>query len=657
MNNLSQLFYEIGEPYAAGLFEDTETSSFARFSRAQRRFWENAPVPVYDGGQLFPSGCLRFGSAAMIPNYSFTYSYNSALMESKSKKCAALLHETLPVLPCVRSPHDVGGNMYTHSIPNYGRIAREGLDSYALRAEKCGNPVFRDGIADLIEGIRNYHTRSLAMLREKNAFPGLIAALERIPFRPAENLYQAVVCFNFIYYMDGCDNPGMLDTDLYSFYRGEDITGLLRDYFINIDTNNGWTGALGPVCNPLTVQCLHAIKGLRRPSLELRVSASTPAEVWDAAADSILSGCGQPSFYNEDLYQSALSAAMPGVLKKDLLRFCGGGCTESMLSGISNVGSLDAGINIALIFCDYMNAYLAEAGSSEEFYNGLLGGIRRVIIDILGDVDRARAARAALRPHPVRTLFIDDCIDLGLDYNNGGARYSWSVINIAGLINVIDSLLAINDLVFIRQKYSAAEFLRLLNSGDKTLFDELKRCPCYGVDNPDADRLAHDFSAAVFGCFREIKPTCGEAFLPSSIQFATYTYAGQCVGATPDGRHRGDPLCDSIGAVHNRDTAGPTALLSSAAHLAQPLAAGTPVMNIRLNKNYIKEVLKPLITGYFEKGGMQLQITCVSKQEIAEAMINPEKYGNLIVRIGGYSEYFKNLSPELRQTVYERTEY
>lgn len=657
MSNLSQLFYDIGEPYAAGLFEDTEASSFSRFSRAQRRYWEATPIPSYDGERLFPSGCLWYGSAAMTPSYSFTYNYNSAEMERKSSECAALLNKTIPILPCVRRPHDVGGNMYTHSIPNYGRIAREGLDSYARRAEKCADPAFKNGISDLIEGIRNYHTRSLAMLREKNAVPVLITALERVPFRPAETLYEAIVCFNFIYYMDGCDNPGMLDTDLYYFFRGEDITDLLRAYFINIDSNNGWTGALGPICNPLTVQCLCAVKGLRRPSLELRVSDSTPDEVWEAAADSIISGCGQPSFYNEDLYQSALSAAMPGVARDDLLRFCGGGCTESMLSGISNVGSLDAGVNVALIFCEYMNAHLAEAGSYDEFYCGMLNEIHSVVLEVLGDVDRARTARAGLRPHPVRTLFIDDCIDRGLDYNNGGARYSWSVINVAGLINVIDSLLAINFLIFIRHKYTAAEFLRLLNGEDTVLFTELNRCPCFGVDNPDADGTAYDFSAALFGFFSEIKPRYGEAFLPSSIQFVTYADAGKCVGATPDGRRHGEPLCDSIGAVHNRDTAGPTALLSSAAHLAQPLAAGTPVMNISINKSYVKKAIKPLVIGYFEKGGMQLQVTCVSKQEIAEALADPEEHGNLIVRIGGYSEYFKNLSPELRQTVYERTEY
>jgi len=35
-------------------------------------------------------------------------------------------------------------------------------------------------------------------------------------------------------------------------------------------------------------------------------------------------------------------------------------------------------------------------------------------------------------------------------------------------------------------------------------------------------------------------------------------------------------------------------------------------------------------------------------------MVNPDKHRDLIVRVGGYSDYFVNLSPALRQTVLER---
>ena len=54
---------------------------------------------------------------------------------------------------------------------------------------------------------------------------------------------------------------------------------------------------------------------------------------------------------------------------------------------------------------------------------------------------------------------------------------------------------------------------------------------------------------------------------------------------------------------------------------------------------------------------MQLQVSCLSREEILDAMAHPEKYSSLVVRIGGFSEYFTRLSPDLQQTVLERTEH
>ena len=83
--------------------------------------------------------------------------------------------------------------------------------------------------------------------------------------------------------------------------------------------------------------------------------------------------------------------------------------------------------------------------------------------------------------------------------------------------------------------------------------------------------------------------------------------------------------------------------------------AGTPVLNLKLNSSVLPITLPALVQGYFKQGGMQMQVTCVSKEELLDAEKHPEKYPNLIVRIGGYSEYFGRLSPELRRSVIERT--
>jgi formate C-acetyltransferase len=601
----------------------------------------------------------------VFPDYSFTFAVDWNRLEQKWSGAVPLLRRETELFLWVGSPHNVGGDMYTHSMPRYDRVLREGLDAYETRVRALPEGDFRDGLLELVEGIGAYHRRCLETLRasitEENRTNAerLLAALSRVPFSPARDMYEALVAWNFIYYVDGCDNPGRLDADLIPWYRGEDCVSIFEEFFVNVDENLGWSAALGPDCNALTLQCLRAIKGRRRPSLELRVNETTPAEVWQAAAESLASGCGQPALYNETLYQRALAERFPHIPPKDLLRFNGGGCTETMLAGISNVGSLDAGINLPRIFEPYMRNNLEGAGSFEVFYRGLLDEISAAVIPVLERISECQERRAAVRPQPVRTLLVDDCIEKGKDFNAGGARWYWSVVSFAGLINVIDSLLAIRHLVYgeAGPRMDPAAFLAGLAEQEPGFLRALASCPCFGVDNPEADTLAADFAGRVFDMLGGRTPYLGGQFLPSSIQFTTYAWAGSEVGPTPDGRDRGAPLADSLGAVHGKDKAGPTALLNSVASLPLYKAAGTPVLNLRLRKEELAACLRPLVTGYFARGGMHAQISCLSREDMLDAMEHPERHENLIVRIGGYSEYFNRLGGVLQETVLRRTEF
>ncbi|MGQ9732467.1 MAG: glycine radical domain-containing protein, partial [Candidatus Zipacnadales bacterium] len=61
-----------------------------------------------------------------------------------------------------------------------------------------------------------------------------------------------------------------------------------------------------------------------------------------------------------------------------------------------------------------------------------------------------------------------------------------------------------------------------------------------------------------------------------------------------------------------------------------------------------------LIRTYFDLGGMQLQINLVDQNTLLAARENPEAYQDLIVRVGGYSEYFVRLDPVLQESIIER---
>lgn len=650
---MQQRFENIGEFYAAGLFEEPDASFFARFSRGLRRYLENRDMPAYNGELLYP--CGSFGTTHCVtPHFSATMAVDWTRLSGMDAVAAEALWQVFSAYRIsVPEEHGVGGTMYTHSFPNFRRIVREGLDSYQQRVEAVKDADIRRGLLDVLGGIRCFHARALRFLRENGVQERLYKALQRVPFQPAETLYEAIVCWNFIYYMDGCDNVGRLDADLIDFYRGEDMTDVFRCFFRNVDANDGWSGALGPAYNPLTLQCLKACAGIRRPSLQLRFTPDMPAEIWDAAIESVKAGGGSPSFYNEEQYQSSLTEHFPSIPQEDLQRFSGGGCTETMLAGISNVGSLDAGINLALIFERFMRSELPKATDFDTFYHSFVQACRCEITKVLDAVSDSQRSRAQFRPQPMRTLLIDDCIDKERDFNNGGARYCWSVVNIAGMINVLDALLVIRKLVFDEAILDGAALLKRLD--EQGTVGRCSEIPCHGADFEESNEMAYRLSTDICSIFNERTPYSGGRFLPASIQFTTYVEAGRSIGATPDGRRAGAPLCDSVGPIHGNDRYGATAALNSAAALCQHRLLGTPVLNLKLDPVQVEKSLKGLVAGYFGNGGMQLQITCVRKEDLLDARIHPEKYRGLIVRIGGYSEYFSRLSSELQETVIKRS--
>ena len=659
-----ELFLSINEPFAAGLFEFAGASPMIRFANAHKRFWESAPMPSYDGGQIYPSGKNTFTFSreyAVTPHNSNTFEVKWGLLREKSEHAFELIKKEYDlVVKFYGNPHTVGGMGWTHSFPNYSRILHEGLERYYERVCALPDGDFKQGSLITLDAIKAYHSRCVELLKQQNAPQGLIDALGRVPYSPATSLYEALLSLNFIFYVDGCDDIGPIDRLLLPYHKNEsvdDIETLLREFFKNVDVNDGWSGTLGPDYNEITRAAIRAIKNGRRPNLQLLVKKDMPDWVWQEAATSLMSSCGQPALYNYELYISNLRRLMPSIPDEDLSRIAFGGCTETMFEGMSNVGSDDAGINTALIFSDYMRKELTSSATYEDFYCGFIADFRRVFAEILDILNEYRRTRALYRPDVIRTLLIEDCIDNMTEFHAGGARYVYSVINIAGAINVIDSLNVIRELIYEKKLYSQEEFIALMDARDPDFLQNAKKCISYGNDDDKADavgeRLISDISAAF--SLRECFPR--GKFYPVSNQFTTYVDAGKNIPATPDGRAAGDPLCDSLGAIHNNDRKGATALLNSVAKLDVQKIIGTPITNIRLSKKQLSTSLAPLVKAYFEKGGMQLQISCLSREEILDAMEHPEKHSSLVVRIGGFSEYFTRLSPELQKTVLERTEH
>jgi formate C-acetyltransferase len=699
------LLEAIGEPMAAAFLAHIADPPLLRACHALKRYYETCPLPDYSGEALYPCRAPLYGASELIQfHYSQAMCFNREALqrridEEQRREGPAI---SRPVVQALRdfqaAVADIPPVMgYTHSIIHFGRILREGLDSYRARIEahlarvvRASSPQpsterdrqFYEAMLILLDGIATLHGRIIAHLQADPRVPASLRdAFQRVPFAPATTFYEAMVATNFLFYLDGCDDLGRLDQDLWPYYRDDLAAGRvtpdealawIAQLFQNVDTTFSWNCAIGGTaadgaqgCNDLTMLCLRAAKGRRRPNLALRLRRDTPDEVWDQALDTISGGSGIPALYNEEEYYHAIAHADLGVAPEDLPHYAFGGCTELMIHGRSNVGSLDDTFNLALTLERSLHRHLPHCATFADFMARLKQDVSADIDAMCQAVNGYQETKARHQPQPLRTLLVDDCLDNGMEFNAGGARYNWSVICIAGLPNTYDSLAAIKQTVFEQQEIGAEELLQVLRdnfAGHEELRRRLMHCPHYGNNDPYVDDLAVEIAQHVFREFMDHTPWRGGRYLASCLMFVTYGHFGAQVGATPDGRLAYTPVADSAGAVQGRDRSGPTALLRSVARVPHFLAPGTLVINIRFTKRLFDDPaaraqLKALVRTYFDLGGMQLQINVVDQRILQEALDNPEAHRDLIVRVGGYSEYFHSLSRDLQLSVLERVEH
>ena len=136
---------------------------------------------------------------------------------------------------------------------------------------------------------------------------------------------------------------------------------------------------------------------------------------------------------------------------------------------------------------------------------------------------------------------------------------------------------------------------------------------------------------------------------------------GETTGATPDGRKAGFPLGDGSGPAQGREKEGPTASILSSTKWCHSDFIGGVAVNMKFSKKVFTtdsyQKMLALIKAYLERGGFEIQINVVDRDTLLDALEHPEMYRDLVVRIGGYSDYFVKLSPSMHQEVLLRTEH
>ncbi|MCC8140441.1 MAG: pyruvate formate lyase [Lachnospiraceae bacterium] len=598
-----------------------------------------------------------------------------------------------------------------HLSLNYGKMAGKGLARTREQIEQClketSDPEKREYYQSAlitIEAVIRFIRRYAQTLREEASGESeersaellrLAGICERISEKPAEGFYEALQLVWMLHTVASIQGGsalsfGRLDQYLYPYYAedrkngrisDEEVKELLSCVWLKINepkmrtvqsvTLGGLTRDGKNACNELTRLCLEVTGDVAMPypNVGLRVNPLSPEWLYEAALDSIAAGCGQPMLMNDEVWIP--NTMRLGYAQEDANDYYNMGCVEIMIPGKQpNWGVTDA-IAFPVLIEQVMRRLKSGQATAESFADFMKLYFEEMDRAVDRDRQEALGKREGMKKRcfdPYSSLLIDGCLENGRDMFQEGSECPthWSVYAY-GIGTAADSLCAVKKYVYEEKRFTLAQLNELLEQnfeGHEDIRRMLEReSPAYGNGLEEVDSIGNQVLSHFTKSVMELNGSAGrDRFVSTLFGYFFHIYHGEVAQATPDGRRKGEPFSDSMGPNQGRDVQGPTRLLNSVLHLNNDLVTGGYALNFKINPEFCREEkgresLIRLLQAYFANGGPQIQLYTTNVEDLKDAEIHPEKHRDLIVRVGGYCEYFVNLDRALQKEIIKRTIY
>jgi pyruvate formate-lyase/glycerol dehydratase family glycyl radical enzyme len=275
-------------------------------------------------------------------------------------------------------------------------------------------------------------------------------------------------------------------------------------------------------------------------------------------------------------------------------------------------------------------------------------------------------------PTPILSALFEGPMDKGKDLIQGGATINSSGAAIIGLADVVDSLAAIQHWVFRKKTVSFAELLEALEDdfqGHEQLYELLRnsnKTPKFGNEDPDAEAIAARVVRMLDDAFRVKQNYRGGNYRVGYWTMTIHVAFGRLTGALPNGRIAERSYASGITPVSGA-TPYLTQTLNSIAKLpAEALSSGV-ALNIKFPRaqdfgpplDRFAATVKAFFSGNHDSGngGFQIQFNVVSQDTLEDARKHPDRYPELLVRVSGYTAYFRDLNQHMQEEIIERTQY
>lgn len=580
------------------------------------------------------------------------------------------------------------------------RLVCDGLDQFAQRYVHEAATLARSAVGDARSG-------ELLEIAEACAW---------VPQRPARTFREALQSILFAHIalniesLDNSVSPGRMDQVLAPFYERDVAAGVLEragafellgcfalklceivPAFSRRGTRfhgglfNGQVLVVGgtdrrgdDATNEVTYLFLELMDRLRtrQPNYSARFHSGSPTAYRLRAASALARGAVSPALYNDDVIVPLLESR--GMSTEDARDYANVGCVEPVSAGRSFLSTDAALFNVPICLELALNrgrrfgawkrigaatAPADQCRSMDELLEIFRAQVEAGVGRLLFDIAAVERVNAKWHPTPLTSMLVQGCMTKGRDASAGGAIYNGSGLQGVGVVEVGDALAAIDHVVFRQRKATLAEVIQACRAGfrgHEALRARLRNAPKYGNDDPLPDGYVGRAMEIFRSCFAGRRNTRGGEYVAGFYSVTSHVAFGKKVGALPSGRMSGEPFSSGISATNGMDRLGPTAVLRSAAALPLHLAHNGVNFNLQLAPWIVAgpdgaRMLQNLIDGGFAAGCMQMQVNVYDPALLVEARDHPGRYPGLLVRVSGYSAYFDDLSPEMKEEIIQRT--
>ncbi len=599
-----------------------------------------------------------------------------------------------------------GGISFTHTCPDLGIGLKLGWDGLLEKVrenrakfEKYGNTesvrylnaAETVGLA-IIEYIESYSTKAKALAatetnpEQKARYEKIAEATGNIAHKAPATYYEAVQwiqLFQIVERINGHGNGyGRLDQYLIDFYRNDVEAGILtkdeaREYITELYLKYGgnyfsfggrnYDGS--DYTNEVSwigVEAYDMVGGYNQ--LGVMWHPDIDEDFFKYACDVVgRHGCGAPTLVNYDIFRD--SELRSGYSYEDAWNVSYSGCQWYCAVGTEYS---DHDLNSYVIIQPMQRAIdiCIEKGINDfdgffEIYNEECDKTADAFVTFKNEYYKWQPK---VWPEIVTSFCMHGPIDNGRDVTDVRAvRNNYTSVNVIGMPNLVDSVYAIDQLCFKEKKYTLEQMRDAVAKnweGQELMRQEVLAVNKFGNAEKDIDRLAVMLSEHIRELLESKRNIKGFNFRPSLFQFMGHTYAGDILGATPDGRKAEEPFAHGMNPQHGRNTKGIAATMESFTSIDFSKYQGGS-FQVELEPTFFGEddnrgvLVTAFAKTFFQKGGVQINLNVIDLEKLVEAMNDPDnpEYQDIVVKVTGYSAHFLGLDRRFQEEFVARVNY